>query len=148
MAGGVGAAAARPVRSVVVGAVETGCRESPEILNVFRFQAPETHPFFGMGFVWQILVRFGGIPALGSSSGQNAAKSALFVTTDFQWKFATNGRSKEFSGKNNANGKILALTRDADGDAMEGTVERTGGNSFRFRMKDAETGDPGLNFTR
>ena len=37
---------------------------------------------------------------------------------------------------------------DPDGDAMEGTVERTGGNSFRFRMKDAEAGDPGLSFTR
>ncbi len=66
----------------------------------------------------------------------------------FQWKFATNGRSKEFSGKYNLNGQSLALTRDADGDAMEGTVERTGGNSFLFRMKDAEAGDPGLNFTR
>jgi hypothetical protein len=66
----------------------------------------------------------------------------------FQWKFATSGRSKEFSGKYNLNGQILALTRDPDGDAMEGTVERTGGSSFRFRMKDAEAGDPGLNFTR
>jgi len=66
----------------------------------------------------------------------------------FQWKFATNGRSKEFSGKYNVNGQLLALTRDPDGDAMEGTVERTGGNSFRFRMKDAEAGDPGLSFTR
>jgi hypothetical protein len=46
------------------------------------------------------------------------------------------------------NGQILALTRDADGDAMEGRVERTGGDGFRFRMKDAEVGDPGLKFTR
>jgi tetratricopeptide (TPR) repeat protein len=66
----------------------------------------------------------------------------------FQWKFAARGRSKEFSGKYNLNGQLLALTRDSDSDAMEGTVERTGGNSFRFRMKDAETDDPGLNFTR
>jgi hypothetical protein len=66
----------------------------------------------------------------------------------FQWKFAASGRSKEFSGKYNLNGQLLALTRDSDGDAMEGTLERTGGNSFRFRMKDAEADDPGLNFTR
>jgi hypothetical protein len=66
----------------------------------------------------------------------------------FLWKFATNGRSKEFSGKYNLNGQILALTRDSDGDAMEGTIERTGGNGFRFRMRDAEAGDPGLSFTR
>jgi hypothetical protein len=31
---------------------------------------------------------------------------------------------------------------------MEGTVERLGANGFRFRMKSAEPGDPGLTFTR
>ena len=66
----------------------------------------------------------------------------------FQWKFATSGRSKEFSGKYKLNGQTLALIRDADSDAMEGTIERTGDNSFRFRMKDAEGDDPGLKFAR
>jgi tetratricopeptide (TPR) repeat protein len=66
----------------------------------------------------------------------------------FQWKFATSGRSKEFSGKYKLDGQILALIRDPDGDAMEGTVERTGADGFRFRMKDAEADDPGLKFTR
>ncbi len=73
---------------------------------------------------------------------------ALSEDGRFRWKFATSGRSKEFSGKYKLDGQILALIRDPDGDAMEGTVERTGADGFRFRMKDAEADDPGLKFTR
>ena len=66
----------------------------------------------------------------------------------FNWKFKVNGRSKDFSGKYQVGARTLTLTRDADRDAMEGTYERLADNSFRFRMKDAEEGDPGLTFTR
>jgi len=66
----------------------------------------------------------------------------------FNWKFTANGRTKDFSGKYKLNNKNLTLTRDPDGDAMQGTIERTGDNGFRFLMKDAEAGDPGLDFTR
>jgi hypothetical protein len=66
----------------------------------------------------------------------------------FNWKFTANGRTKDFSGKYQLNNQDLTLTRDPDGDAMVGTIERTGDNGFRFLMKDAETGDPGLAFTR
>jgi hypothetical protein len=73
---------------------------------------------------------------------------ALLVDGRFNWKFTGNGRSKDFSGKYELNDKALTLTRDLDGDAMEGTIERTADNGFRFRMKDAEAGDSGLSFTR
>jgi uncharacterized protein (TIGR03066 family) len=64
------------------------------------------------------------------------------------WKFKVNGHSKDFSGKYQVSARTLTLTRDADRDAMEGTYERLTDNSFRFRMKDAEEGDPGLTFMR
>jgi hypothetical protein len=66
----------------------------------------------------------------------------------FNWKFKVNGRSKDFGGKYQVSAGALALTRDSDRDAMEGTYERLADNSFRFRMKDAEEGDPGLTFMR
>ena len=73
---------------------------------------------------------------------------ALLDDGRFNWKFTANGRTKDFSGKFKLNNQDLTLTRDPDGDAMVGTIERTGGNGFRFLMKDAEAGDPGLDFTR
>ncbi|HEV3303603.1 MAG TPA: hypothetical protein VG055_28385 [Planctomycetaceae bacterium] len=73
---------------------------------------------------------------------------ALLDDGRFNWKFTANGRTKDFSGKFKLNNQDLTLTRDPDGDAMVGTVERTGGNGFRFLMRDAEAGDPGLDFTR
>jgi hypothetical protein len=73
---------------------------------------------------------------------------ALLDDGRFNWKFMANGRAKGFTGKYKLNDTALTLTRDGDGDAMEGTIERTAENGFRFRMKDADPGDPGLNFTR
>jgi hypothetical protein len=73
---------------------------------------------------------------------------ALLVDGRFNWKFTGNGRSKDFSGKYELNDKALTLTRDLDGDAMVGMIERTADNGFRFRMKNADVGDPGLSFMR
>jgi tetratricopeptide (TPR) repeat protein len=66
----------------------------------------------------------------------------------FNWKFTANGRAKNFSGTYKLKDRALTLNRDGDRDAMEGTIEPTGANGFQFRMKDADAGDPGLNFTR
>ena len=56
-------------------------------------------------------------------------------------------RHSSFSGKYQMSPNSLTLTR-ADGEAMEGTLERTGNGGFKFRMKNAEADDPGLSFSR
>jgi hypothetical protein len=65
----------------------------------------------------------------------------------FAWKFTANGQSQIFSGKYQIGPNSLLLTRN-DGEPMDGTLERTGDNSFKFRMKGAESDDPGLSFSR
>jgi len=65
----------------------------------------------------------------------------------FTWKFIANGKTQRFSGKFTMSPNSLTLTRD-DGEAMEGTLERTGNGGFKFRMKNAEADDPGLSFSR
>jgi hypothetical protein len=65
----------------------------------------------------------------------------------FAWKFTANGQSQSFSGKYQIGPNSLLLTRN-DGEPMDGTLERTGDNSFKFRMKGAESDDPGLSFSR
>jgi len=72
---------------------------------------------------------------------------ALRADKTFTWKFTTNGKSQNFSGKYELGDKSLVLTRD-DGESMDGTFERHGNAGFKFRMKDAEADDPGLNFSR
>jgi hypothetical protein len=71
---------------------------------------------------------------------------ALRSDKTFAWNFAANGKSKSFSGKYMLADNSLVLTRE-DGESMDGTLERNG-NGFKFRMKDAETNDPGLSFSR
>jgi tetratricopeptide (TPR) repeat protein len=65
----------------------------------------------------------------------------------FTWKFSANGKTQNFSGKYQVSAKSLVLTRE-DGEAMDGTLDRDGDASFKFRMKDADADDPGLNFSR
>jgi hypothetical protein len=72
---------------------------------------------------------------------------ALRADKTFTWKFTTNGKTQSFSGKYELGDKSLVLTRD-DGESMDGTFERHGNAGFKFRMKDAEADDPGLNFSR
>jgi hypothetical protein len=72
---------------------------------------------------------------------------ALRADKTFTWKFTTNGKTQNFSGKYELGDKSLVLTRD-DGESMDGTFERHGNAGFKFRMKDAEADDPGLNFSR
>jgi hypothetical protein len=65
----------------------------------------------------------------------------------FNWKFAANGKTQNFTGKYELGIKSLVLTRD-DGDAMHGTLDREGDTAFKFRMTDADAEDPGLSFSR
>ncbi|HEV7999191.1 MAG TPA: hypothetical protein VGP63_04875 [Planctomycetaceae bacterium] len=65
----------------------------------------------------------------------------------FTWKFKANGKTQAFAGKYVLSAKSLVLTRE-DGDSMDGTFVRNGEDAFKFRMKDAESDDPGLNFAR
>jgi hypothetical protein len=65
----------------------------------------------------------------------------------FNWKFAANGKTQNFTGKYELGIKSLVLTRD-DGDAMHGTLDREGNTAFKFRMTDADAEDPGLSFSR
>jgi tetratricopeptide (TPR) repeat protein len=73
----------------------------------------------------------------------------LTLRTDktFTWKFTANGKTQNFSGKYELGDKSLVLTRE-DGESMDGSFERHGNAGFKFRMKDAEADDPGLNFSR
>jgi hypothetical protein len=63
----------------------------------------------------------------------------------FTWKFTANGKTQAFSGKYQISPNSLLLTR-SDGEAMDGTLERTGNGGFKFRMKKADSDDPGLTF--
>ncbi len=65
----------------------------------------------------------------------------------FNWKFTANGKPQNFTGKYKADAKSLVLTR-ADGDIMDGTLNRDGEATFNFRMKEADSDDPGLDFSR
>jgi hypothetical protein len=65
----------------------------------------------------------------------------------FTWKFTTNGKSQDFSGKYELGDKSLALARN-DGESMDGSLEREGSTGFKFRMNDADADDPGLSFSR
>jgi hypothetical protein len=65
----------------------------------------------------------------------------------FTWKFTTNGKTQSFAGKYVLGDKSLLLTRE-DGESMDGTLEREKDGSFKFRMKDADSDDPGLTFSR
>ena len=89
-------------------------------------------------------------PMIGSWKA-NPAKGVQIELTlrndkTFTWKFTANGKVQNFSGKYELTDTSLVLTRE-DGEAMDGTIEHNA-NGFKFRMKDAETDDPGLTFSR
>jgi tetratricopeptide (TPR) repeat protein len=65
----------------------------------------------------------------------------------FTWKFTASGKTQDFAGKYELGANSLVLTRK-DGESMDGTLERDGNAAFKFRMKDAESDDPGLSFSR
>ncbi len=66
----------------------------------------------------------------------------------FTWKFTEGGQTTNFTGTYTQQGDELILTRDQDGQKMDGTGddERQGG--FRFRLKNTDPNDVGLEFTK
>jgi hypothetical protein len=99
----------------------------------------------------QLAVAVDAVPLSGTwkASPAKGVQIELTLRTDktFDWKFTANGKTQNFPGKYELGDKSLVLTRD-DGESMEGSFERHGNAGFKFRMKDAETDDPGLNFSR
>ena len=71
---------------------------------------------------------------------------ALRADSTFTWRFTVNDEVKVFTGKYRVDSKSLVLTRQADGNSMDGTVALCSLNRFQFRIKDAEPEDPGLTF--
>ena len=66
----------------------------------------------------------------------------------FTWKFTEGGQTKSFTGTYTVQGDNLVLTRDEDGQKMDGTVTMNGDKGFRFRLRNTDPQDPGLDFTK
>ncbi|HET6324702.1 MAG TPA: tetratricopeptide repeat protein [Planctomycetaceae bacterium] len=66
----------------------------------------------------------------------------------FTWKFTEGGQPKSFTGTYTQQGDSLVLTRDEDGQKMDGTVTMSGDKGFRFRLRNTDPNDPGLNFSK
>jgi phenylpyruvate tautomerase PptA (4-oxalocrotonate tautomerase family) len=99
----------------------------------------------------QLAVAVDAVPLSGTWKASPAKGVQIDLTLrpdkTFTWKFTTNGKSQNFSGKYELGDKSLVLTRE-DGESMDGSFERHGNAGFKFRMKDAEADDPGLDFSR
>ena len=65
----------------------------------------------------------------------------------FTWTVSSNGQNQSFSGTYTQDGNDLVLTR-SDGQKMEGLVSMTGSNELRFRLKNGNPNDPGLQFSK
>ncbi len=60
---------------------------------------------------------------------------------------SNNGQSQAFAGTYTQQGNELVLTRN-DGRKMDGEVAMTGSNQLRFRLKNGNLNDPGLQFSK
>ncbi len=65
----------------------------------------------------------------------------------FTWTVSSNGQNQSFSGTYTQDGNDVVLTR-SDGQKMEGLVSMTGSNELRFRLKNGNPNDPGLQFSK
>jgi hypothetical protein len=66
----------------------------------------------------------------------------------FTWKFTEGGQGTTFTGTYVQQGDDLILTRDQDGQKMEGTVTTNDKGGFKFRLKNADPNDLGLQFSK
>jgi hypothetical protein len=66
----------------------------------------------------------------------------------FTWKFTEGGQTSQFTGTYIQQGNELIFTRDQDGQAMDGIVTMNGNSGFRFRLKNTDPNDVGLEFTK
>jgi hypothetical protein len=65
----------------------------------------------------------------------------------FTWTVSNNGQSQAFAGTYTQQGNELVFTRN-DGQKMDGEVTMTGSNQLRFRLKNGNPNDPGLQFAK
>ena len=75
-------------------------------------------------------------------------EATLKADKRFTWKFTEGGQSKSFSGTYTVQGDNLVLTRDEDGQKMDGTVTMNGDKGFKFRLRNTDPNDPGLEFAK
>ncbi len=75
-------------------------------------------------------------------------EATLKADKHFTWKFTEGGQSKSFSGTYTVQGDNLVLTRDEDGQKMDGTVTMNGDKGFKFRLRNTDPNDPGLEFSK
>jgi hypothetical protein len=93
---------------------------------------------------------------VGSLNGSWKSSPAPGVTIEatlqpdkhFTWKFTEGGQTKSFTGTYTQQGDNLVLTRDEDGQKMDGTVTMNGDKGFRFRLRNTDPNDPGLDFSK
>ncbi|HEV7999349.1 MAG TPA: tetratricopeptide repeat protein [Planctomycetaceae bacterium] len=95
-------------------------------------------------------------PAAASLAGTWKSSPAPGVTIEatlkpdkhFTWKFSEGGQAKSFTGTYTQQGDNLVLTRDEDGQKMDGTITMNGDKGFRFRLRNTDPADPGLDFAK
>ncbi len=75
-------------------------------------------------------------------------EATLQADKHFTWKFTEGGQAKSFNGTYTLQGDNLVLTRDDDGQKMDGTVTMSGDKGFRFRLRNTDPNDPGLEFSK
>ena len=75
-------------------------------------------------------------------------EATLQADKHFTWKFTEGGQAKSFNGTYTLPGDNLVLTRDDDGQKMDGTVTISGDKGFRFRLRNTDPNDPGLEFSK
>jgi hypothetical protein len=74
-------------------------------------------------------------------------KATLQPDKHFTWTFTEGGQTTNFTGTYTQQGDELVLTRDQDGQKMDGTVSMSD-NGFRFRLKNTDPNDVGLQFAK
>ena len=75
-------------------------------------------------------------------------KVSLQPDKHFTWTFTEGGQTTNFTGTYAQQGDDLVLTRDQDGQKMDGTVTMSDNGGFRFRLKNTDPNDVGLTFTK
>jgi hypothetical protein len=95
----------------------------------------------------------GAAPALTGSWKASPAQGVNIEATlqpdkHFTWKFTENGQSAQFTGTYEQQGNQLILTRDQDGQKMDGVVTMNQNGGFGFRLKNTDPNDVGLQFSK
>ena len=75
-------------------------------------------------------------------------EATLQADKHFTWKFTDRWTGQSFNGTYTLQGDNLVLTRDDDGQKMDGTVTMSGDKGFRFRLRNTDPNDPGLEFSK